>query len=148
MKATHLILACAVVAALTTTGFALTVEREITADYVRQHPDEFSVSVAKGKTGLIDFTISHNVASAMYHVAHLAVYHGGTLVATSDTPSFGKKRNNRFHFSIAQEAIAESTFSLSDSALSGSGDDAVPVPGTIVHHFRLADFVPKELTPE
>jgi hypothetical protein len=148
MRATPFILACAVAAALTATAFALTVEREITADYVRKQPDEFSVRVTKGKTGLIEFTIIHNVATPMYHVAHLAVYHGGTLIATSDTPSFGKKRNNLFHFSIAPEAIAESRFSLSQSALSSSDDNAVPIPGTIVHHFRLTEFVSKDLMPK
>jgi hypothetical protein len=41
--------------------------------------------------------------------------------------------------------IAESKFDLSDSALAGSGDDAVPVPGTTIHQFRLLDFVPEEM---
>src|SRR5207244_2936421 len=136
---------CFVAIMLTTTVFALTTEREITLAYVREHPKEFSVNVAKGKDGLIDFTITHDVATPMYHVAHLAIYHRGTLIATSDTPSFGKKRDNKFHFSIAAEDIAESKFDLSDSALAGSGDDAVPVPGTTVHQFRLLDFVPKRL---
>ena len=81
----------------------------------------------------------------MYHVAHLAIYHGGKLIATSDTPSFGKKGDNKFHFSIAAEDIAESRFSLSDSFLGGSDDSPVPIPGTIINHFRLSDFVPKTL---
>jgi hypothetical protein len=143
MKTTSLLLACIVAATLATTAFALTIEREITPDYVRQHPDEFSVSAAKGKDALIDFTVTHNVATPMYHVAHLTIYHGGKLIATSDTPLFGKKRDNKFHFSIAADDIAESKFSLSDSALDTSGE--VPVPGTVVHQFRLSDFVPKEL---
>ncbi len=143
MKTTSLLLTCIVAATLATTAFALTTEREITPDYVRQHPDEFSVSAAKGKDGLIDFTITHNVATPMYHVAHLAIHHGGKLIATSDTPSFGKRRNNTFYFSIAADAVSESKFSLSDGALDTSGE--VPVPGTVVHQFRLLDFVPKEL---
>jgi hypothetical protein len=138
-------LVCFIATTLAGTAFAMTTEREITAAYVREHPTEFSVKVAKGKEGLIDFTITHDVATPMYHVAHLAIYHRGELMATSDTPSFGKKHDNTFHFSIAAADIAESKFDLSDSALAGSGEDAVPVPGTVIHQFRLSDFVSKEL---
>ncbi len=145
MKTTYLILSCFVAIMLTTTVFALTIQREITLAYVREHPQEFSVKVAKGKDGLINFTITHDVATPMYHVAHLAIYHQGKLIATSDTPAFGKKRDNKFYFSIAAEDIAESKFDLSDSDFTGSGDDAVPILGTTVHQFRLLDFVPKEL---
>ncbi len=145
MKISSLFLSCFLAAIFGTTSFALTTEREVTLAYVRDHPKEFSVKVAKGKDGLIDFTITHDVVRPMYHVAHLVVYHQGQLIATSDTPSFGKKQANTFHFSIAAEDIAESKFDLSDSALAGSGDEAVPVPGTIIHQFRLLDFVSKEL---
>jgi hypothetical protein len=143
MKPTALILACTVAATLITAAFALTIEREITPDYVREHPNQFSVRAAKGNAGLIDFTVTHDVAAPMCHVAHLAIYHGGKLIATSDTPSFGKRHDNRFHFSIAPEDIADSRFSLSDSALDRSGE--VPVVGTVVHRFRPSDFVPREL---
>ena len=123
----------------------MTMEQGVTPAYVREHPKEFSMSVTKGKGGLIDFTIKHNVARPMYHVAHLAVYHQGKLIATSDTPVFGKTKGNTFYFSISADDIAESKFDLSDSALAGSGDDAVPVPGTTIHQFRLLDFVPEEM---
>ena len=142
MKTTSRILASFVTVVLATAAFALTVEREVTLAYVREHADEFSVSVAKGKDGLIDFTITRNVPMPMYHVAHLAIYQRGKLIATSVTPLFGKKRNNKFHFSIAAENVAESKFSLSDSPLDSSGE--VPIPGTVVHQFRLSDFAPKE----
>jgi hypothetical protein len=143
MKIKPLTLTALIATLLGTSVPALTTEHEITSDYVREHPDDFSVTATKGEDGLIDFTITHNVATPMYHVAHLAIYHQGKLIATSDTPSFGKKTGNKFQFSIRAGDIAESRFSLSDSALDSSG--AVPVPGTIVHHFRLSTFVPKEL---
>jgi len=144
MKAKCLLLTCFAAVALVTPAFALTTEHEITLGYVREHPNEFAVNVTKGKAGLIDFTITHNVAMRMYHVARLAIYHRGTLIATSDTPSFGKKGKNTFYFSLAAEDIAESRFSLSDGGLAGSGADAVPIPGTIIHRFRLSDFLPKQ----
>lgn len=71
---------------------ALTTEREITPAYVREHPEEFSVSVGVGQDGLIDFTIVRHAATRMYHVARLAVYHQGTLLARSDTPAAFRAR--------------------------------------------------------
>jgi hypothetical protein len=73
VKTKCLISSCIVAATLATAAFSLTTELAITSDYVREHPDDFSVSAAKGKDGLIDFTITHNVATPMYHVAHLAI---------------------------------------------------------------------------
>src|SRR4051812_43766094 len=143
MKTTSLLLACLVTVTLATSAFALTTEQEITLAYVRDHPAEFTVSVAKDRDGLIGFKITHDVARPMYHVAHLAVYHQGKLIATSDTPSFGKKHDNTFHFALAAENLAGAKFDLSDSDLDTTGE--VPVPGTIIHQFRLLDFVPKEL---
>lgn len=139
------ILTLSILAMFSKTGFALTTEQEVTPVYVRDHPKEFSVEVTKGKNGLINFTIRHHVATPMYHVAHLAIYHRGKLVATSDTPTYGKKQENTFHFFLSPEDINESKFDLSDSALIGSGENAVAVPGTTTHQFRLFDFVPKEM---
>lgn len=145
MRIQSLFLGCLIAVTLSTTGFALTTEREVTLTYVREHPTEFSVEVIKDKDGLIAFTINHNVASPMYHLARLAVYREGKLIVKSNTPLFGKRRGNTFHFSIAPEGIGESKFDLSDSALAGSGDEAVPLPGTIIHKSRLLDFVPQQM---
>ncbi len=127
------------------TALALTINVPVTPAYVREHAKEWSVEVTRGKDGLIQFTIKHDDATPMYHVAHLAVYHEDKLIATSDTPSFGKKRSNAFCLSLAADDLAKSKFELSDSALSGTGDEAVPVVGTTVFQFRLLDFVPQQL---
>jgi hypothetical protein len=142
---TLLLSGCFIAATLATTALALTINQQVTPAYVREHPKEWTVEATKGDDGLIHFVIKHSVEIPQYHVAHLAVYHQGKLMATSDTPLFGKKRGNTFYFSLAAEDIAESKFGLSDSALSGSGHDKVPVPGTTVYQFRLLDFVPKRL---
>lgn len=146
MKMSSLILSCfvgvALTTTLTTTSLALTVEIEVTLAYVRDHPKEFSVKVTKGEDGLIHFTIRHDVDQPMYHVAHLAVYHQGKLIATSDTPLFGKKEDNTFYFSISAEDLALSKFSLSDFYLGGA---TLPAPGATVHQFRLLDFVPEQM---
>lgn len=105
------------------------------------------MEVTKGNDGLIHFTITHDVETPKYHVAHLAVYHQSKLVAKNDTPSFGKKRGNTFFFSLSAEDIAESRFDLSNGDVSGSGDDAIPMLGlTIIHQFRLLDFVPEQMS--
>ena len=98
--------------------------------------------MAKGKEGLIDFTIKHDVARPMYHVAHLEVYHQSKLIATSSTPSFGTKGWNTFYFSLSPEDIAESKFELGECYL-GGGD--LPAPGTTGYQFKLSDFVPEQL---
>jgi hypothetical protein len=126
--------------ALAATGWALTVEESLTPDYVKEHPKEWSVNVADGKDGQITFTVIQYLVEPKYLVAHFAAYHGGNLVATSDSPAFGRKRDNTFYFSVARDDLADSKFSLSESVVGGSGDDAVPLPGTIIHHIALKDF--------
>ena len=115
----------------------------MTAEYVRNHSDEFSVIVTKNKEELIEFTIKHNTPRAAYHVAHLAIYHNGKLIATSNTPTVGRKQENEFAFALSAEDVAESKFDLSDSALDSTGE--VPVPGTTIYQFRLLDFVPQKM---
>ncbi|HZZ27295.1 MAG TPA: hypothetical protein VFE46_04745 [Pirellulales bacterium] len=127
------------------TAFALTQEREVTADYLKNHSEQFSVTVTKTKAGLIEFSIKHNVPRPMYHVAHLAIDHDGKLISDINMPSFGRKHDNEFDFALAPEDIAGSKFDLSDSAVGGTGEDATPEPGTIIYNFHLADFVPAEL---
>ena len=145
MRTQPLLLGCLIAATLASTALALTVIGKVTPDYVREHPKEWSVEVSKARDGLIHFTIKHDVAAPMYHVAHLEVHHRGRLIATSDTPCFGRKQGNTFHFALAPETVAESKFRLSDGGLAGSGEEAVPVPGTIIHQFQLLDFVPEKM---
>jgi hypothetical protein len=131
--------------ALPCAAFAFSSEREVTAKYVKRYPDDFSIHVTKEKNGLISFEIKHDVPRPMYHVAHLAIYRKGELIAETSTPSFGKKHDNTFYFSVASEFISETKFDFSDSGFAEVGDDAIPLPGTITYRFRLLDFVPKDM---
>ena len=136
---------CFIAAALSPSALALTINDQVTPAYVGEHPKEWSVKVTKGEDGLIHFTIRHDVDKPKYHVAHLAVYHQSKLIATSDTPSFGKKQGNTFSFSLSMEDMAESKFDLSDGDVD---DNGLAVPGlTIIHQFRLMDFVPERYRP-
>src|SRR5580698_4607927 len=70
---------------------ALTVNESVTAAYVRAHPREFSITATRDEGGLVKFIIIRTLAAPKYLVAHLALRHDGKVIATSDTPAFGKK---------------------------------------------------------
>lgn len=145
MKLSTLLISSLLFLTLAGSAFALTIEWEVTPDYVRTHPEEFSVAVKKTKEGLLAFTIRHDVPQPMYHLAHLEIYLQGKLVASSETPLFGRKHANTFHFTLAPEYLTGAKFSLGDGGFAGVGEDAIPIPGMNIHRFRLVDFVPKEL---
>ena len=130
------VLACAA------TCLALTVDVDVTPDYVREHSKLISVEVTERDDGLIQFKIVHAVSTPMYHVAHLEIVHQGKVIAKSDTPSYGHTQGNTFYVALSPNDIAASKFEISDSAVAGKGDDAAPVPGTINHRIHLIEFVP------
>jgi len=149
MKLTTFLLGCFIAATFSTTVSALTLELKVTPAYVREHPKEWSVKVAREESGLIQFTIVRTLSEPKYLVAHLAVHHAGKLIAKSDTPLFGKKNGNTLYFSISAEDIAESRFDISESGLSSSTVNGVkrdiPVVGSNVYQFQLLDFITEEV---
>ena len=148
MKMTSLLLSgCFLAAILSSTALALTINEQVTPAYVREHPKEWSLKATKTESGLIQFTVVRNLSEPKYLVARLAVHHAGRLIATSDTPLFGKKKDNTFYLSICTEDIAESTFELSEHGLGStvnSEEVDIPVVGGIVYQFRLLDFIPAD----
>ena len=145
MKLKPFFLGCFVAAGLSTTAPALTIETLVTADYVREHPQEWSVKVSKKENGLIQFTVVRTLSEPRYLVAHLVVRHAGKVVAESDTPAVGSKHDNTFYFAISPEDLAESKFDLSESGFTISGDQVIPIVGSIIHQFKLLEFVPENL---
>ena len=141
----RLLLICLIAAMLPTPAWALSVDTKVTPAYVREHAKEFSVKVTKGKNGLIEFRITRTLSQPMYLVARLDVYHQGKIIASSTTPSFGKKYDNDFYFSISPEDVPESKFELGESSFAESGGDLVPMPGTTNYQFPLQDFVSDDL---
>ena len=140
-----IVFAVSLVVAVSSTAIALTTEQDITPDYVRSHPKQFTVNVAKDKNGLMAFTIVFKVPEPRYVVAHLTVRSGDRILASSDTPAFTKNSDNTFYFSVPPEYLPTSEFSLSASFFSSTSGDAFPLPGTAIHNFRLTDFVSPEL---
>jgi predicted short-subunit dehydrogenase-like oxidoreductase (DUF2520 family) len=135
----------ALLLSLSATAHALTSEQTVTPDYVRSHPDRVSVQSEKNKDGLIAFTVKFRLKQPQYVVAHLSVQNGDQLLARSDTPAFTKNVENTFYFALSEECLASSEFTLGVSHFVASGDEAVPIPGTIEYRFRLADFVSADL---
>ncbi len=144
MKTTSLC-AVAFLFAITSWAFAVSVDRDITADYVKANPKEFTVRVTEEANGLLAFTVVLETPDPRYVVAHLVVRDSEKIYATSDMPAFTKNRSNTFHFSVPRDFVATSTFSLGVSGFADSGGEAVPRPGTIENKFQLLDFIPKKL---
>jgi hypothetical protein len=148
MKIQSLFLCGFIAVTLSTRGFALTTEREVTLAYVHEHPKGWSVKATKKESGLIEFTVVRTLSEPKYLVAHLAVHHAGKLIATSDTPVFAKQKDSTFYFSISVEDIAESKFDLSESGLGSTANGVkmdIPVVGSSVYQFRLLDFIPEDV---
>jgi hypothetical protein len=148
MKIQSLFLCGFIAVTLSTRGFALTTEREVTSAYVHEHLKEWSVKATRKESGLIEFTVVRTLSEPKYLVAHLAVHHTGKLVVTSDTPVFAKQKSSTFYFSISLEDIAESKFALSESGLGSTVNGVqmdIPVVGSNVYQFRLLDFVPADV---
>ena len=141
-----LILVAVLIAAFCRMAWAMTVEQDVTAAYVREHAKEFSIKVERGKSGLLNFTVTRTLKEPKYFVAEFTLRHGGRVLAESYSPSYGKKSDNKFYFSLSAEDIAESGFVLGESSYGKTDDgELVPVPGTINYVIHLTDFVPKDL---
>lgn len=143
MKMKSFFLGCFAATALGTAASALTVNIPVTPAYLQEHPKEFSVKVAKDKNGLLAFTVVRTLREPRYLVAHLTVNHGGVLIVESHTPSYGKKHDNTFYFSVSPDDVGECKFELGESFFTEAGGDAVPMPGTSNYQFQLQDFVTK-----
>lgn len=130
-------------AALAVPAAALTVEHQIDSAYVKAHPDDFTVQVSPLKEGLLHFTVVRNLKAPRYLVAHLVVRHDGKVIAQSDTPLYGRSRDNTFYVALAPEDVNAATFEIGESYFVEANGQAVSIPGTIEYQFRLSDFVPK-----
>ena len=130
---------------LSSWAFAVSVDRNITTDYVKSNPKEFSVRVTEEANGLLTFTVVYTTSEPRYVVARLVVKDSKRTYAESNTPVFTKNQSNTFRFSVPRDLVATSTFSLGVSGFAESGGKAIPLPGTIGNKLQLMDFVPKKL---
>lgn len=126
-------------------AMALTIEEEVTPEFVRAHSKELAVKVERNKQGLLAFTVTLNLAESRYVLAQLTVKSDGKTLAETATPAFTKNKSNAFYFSVDPQYLAESEYSLSVSGFGSSNGEAVPVPGTKLYQIKPAKFVSAEL---
>lgn len=132
---------CSVVLLSANSGSALTVEQQITPEYLKAHPKEFTLKVEKRDDGMLHFTLGRNLTQQKYLIARLVVKQDGKKLADISTPSYGKKGENRFYLALSPAQLSEAEYELSESFLSGPASDPVPIPGTIIYKISLKDFV-------
>jgi hypothetical protein len=120
-------------------ALALTETLEVTPDYLGQHSRELSLKVTRRADGLLEFTIERTVPGQRLFGARLLLKRGGRTLAETSIPSYGRKGANSFSFALSPEMLAESEFELEEADLVGRRE------GRIGYHFRLRDFVPRDL---
>jgi hypothetical protein len=138
---------------------AYTTRGQVTPNYVRKHPNRWSVKVAKKENGLIEFMIVRTLPqpSPMWQGTHLVVHHAGKVIAESNSLVFGHKQDYFFQFALSPEDLAKSRFEFVEGYSTWSADDAMGYPnlrdrrvfpilrGPDLYQFRLLDFVPEGL---
>ena len=121
---------------------ALTIEQEVTASYMKEHPGDFKITTEKRDDGLIHFTIVHKLNGPHYMVSHLKVRRGDQIVAQSDSPSFAREREVTYYVALAPACLESSEYTLFEGVFQHNGsDDLAEVGGTefVIH---LKDFAP------
>lgn len=143
----------ALTAGLGSEACAYTTRFQVTPDYVRKHPDQWSVKVAK-KNGLIEFTIVWTLPqpNPMWQGARLVVHHAGKVIAESHSVVRGRKEDYFLQFALFPEDLAKSTLEFVECYSSMSADDAMqflnlrerPVfpllRGSALYRFQLEDL--------
>jgi hypothetical protein len=120
---------------------ALTFDQQVTPEYLKAHPKDWSLKVEKRDDGMAHFTLRRTLPDRKYVVARLVVKQEGKKVAEVSTPSFGIKGENRFYVALSPAQLAEAEYSLSESFLAGPLTEPAPIPGTVIYTFSLKDFV-------
>lgn len=139
------LLSAALLIAVPTATWALTVDQQVTPAYLREHAKEFSLKVTRKENGLLGFTLVRTLSQPKFRVARLVVKRDGETMAESSTPSFARNTSNSFFFSISARDLAGSEFELSESHFVGPDHNPAPLPGSINYRFRLRDFVTEQL---
>jgi hypothetical protein len=125
---------------------ALTVEQQVTPDFLKAHSKEFALKAERRDGDLVAFTFVRTLPQPKYLVARLVLTHDGKKIAEVSTPSYGKKGANDFFVSLSRTQLVEAEYEVSESFLAGPSTDPVPIPGTVVYKISLKDFAPAVLS--
>lgn len=122
-------------------GAALTVEQQVTPEFLKAHPKELTLKVEKRDDGMLHFALRRTLTQAKYLVSRTVLKQDGKKIADVSTPTYGKKGENSFYVAVSTSQLAEAEYELSESFLAGPANDPVPLPGTVIYKFTLKDFV-------
>jgi hypothetical protein len=136
------VLAAAALCALPGAVSALSITFDVTPAYLKEHAKELSLKVSRQENGLVGFKLVRTLPQPRYLIARLVVRRDGEVVTETSIPAYGRAHDNSFYFSVAPRDLAGSEFELGEAHLSGSGADAVPIPGTKTYRFKLSEFAP------
>lgn len=138
-----LLLAMAIVGWGHTPAQALTIEIEVTPQWLGEQPDggkEFAIDTVDKENGLVEFTISRRVFEDRYRLGRLEVRAGDELLAECLLKPEEKERLIRYHFTVSKRAVEHSVFEFSEYALVRSGDEEIGLPGGTIYRIQLGDF--------
>ena len=120
---------------------ALTVEQQVTPQYVKENPDRFKITLEQ-RDGLMHFTIVYSLREPRYLVSHLVVRNESGVLAESHTPLFAREHSATFYVVLSKECLANSRFTISENSFATNDGQDIPVPGGTEYAFALKDFVP------
>jgi hypothetical protein len=122
-------------------GAALVEIVEVTPQYVREHPNDFAVTLQQQK-GMIVFTIRRTGSARRDFAAQLTVKQAGKTLVTASIPSGDRKPGTDFDFALRPELLADSQFRLLET-------DPERPRTHVGYDFRLQLWGPQEiLRPE
>ena len=126
-------------AVLSSGARALTVEQQVTPQYVREHPDRFKITVEQ-REGMMHFTIVYNLREPRYLVSHFTARNDSGILAESHTPVFARERSATFYVVLSKECLANSRFTLSEHSFATNEGQDIPIPGGTEYLIALNDF--------
>jgi len=120
---------------------ALTVEQQVTPQFVKDHPDRFKIAVEQ-REGMMHFKIVYTLREPRYLVSHFTARNETGVLAESHCPLFAREHSATFYVDLSKECLANSRFTLSEHFFSSDNGQDVPIPGGTEYIVRLKDFAP------
>jgi hypothetical protein len=124
-------------------ALAVTEDVLVTPAYLKDKPEEFSISTEKHEDGLIHFTITHYLFEPRYLVARFIVRDKGSVVLDGSFPSFVREKRVKYYLAVSPKQLPNAHFELSEHGFNVADETPLPWVGGTDYQFHLADFAPK-----
>jgi hypothetical protein len=119
---------------------AVVTQTPVTPASIKEAGSKFSVTAAKGKDGLIHFTITYRLPEPQYLVAHFELRDGDKILTRTDTPRFARETSATYYVAVSPNQLADARFELSQNWFSESGGQPVALPGGTIFQIDLQAF--------